>query len=249
MADMRQLVQAYTLLLMSIIAVVYGMNAKPCQKSARRGVIGIESAIVLIAFVMVAAALSFVILNMGFSTTQKAKTTIASGLDESSSAMEITGGMLGNGNVTANRLAYFAIPFKISPGGDSANLEVENTAVRYYSKNIALESIYKGILPTGTYTNSTAAITAAKTANMINQSPGTGSGMNQTSAIVYFTTNKNNNKILDSGENAIMLVLFKNSDRPTSLDEINTEVIVSKGALLSAKRQVPSISDTVVDLG
>ena len=106
MANTRQVVQAYTLLLMSIIAVVYGMNAKPCQKSARRGVIGIESAIVLIAFVMVAAALSFVILNMGFSTTQKAKTTIASGLDESSSAMEITGGMLGNGNVTANRLAY-----------------------------------------------------------------------------------------------------------------------------------------------
>jgi hypothetical protein len=46
-----------------------------------------------------------------------------------------------------------------------------------------------------------------------------------------------------------MLVLFKNSDSPTSLDEINTEVIVSKGALLSAKRKVPLISDAVVDLG
>ena len=73
--------------------------------------------------------------------------------------------------------------------------------------------------------------------------------MNQTRAIVYFTTNKNNNKILDSGEKAIMLVLFKNSDRPTSLDEINTKVIVSKGTLLPTKMQVLSISDTVVDLG
>ena len=126
---------------------------------------------------------------------------------------------------------------------------MENTAVRYYSKNIALESVYKGILPTGTYTNSTAAIAAAKTTNMINQNPWTGSDMNQTRAIVYFTTNKNNNKILDSGEKAIMLVLFKNSDRPTSLDEINTKVIVSKGTLLPTKMQVLSISDTVVDLG
>ena len=126
---------------------------------------------------------------------------------------------------------------------------MKNTAVRYYSKNIALESVYKGKLPTGTYTNSTAAIAAAKTANMINQNPWTGSDMNQTRAIVYFTTNKNNNKILDSGEKAIMLVLFKNSDRPTSLDEINTKVIVSKGTLLPTKMQVLSISDTVVDLG
>ncbi|MFZ0183948.1 MAG: archaellin/type IV pilin N-terminal domain-containing protein, partial [Nitrosotalea sp.] len=43
-------------------------------RKTRRGVIGIESAIVMIAFVIVAAALAFVVLNMGFSTTQKAKT-------------------------------------------------------------------------------------------------------------------------------------------------------------------------------
>ncbi|MGI0021088.1 MAG: archaellin/type IV pilin N-terminal domain-containing protein, partial [Nitrososphaera sp.] len=35
------------------------------SKRTRRGVVGIESAIVLIAFVIVAAALSFVVLNMG----------------------------------------------------------------------------------------------------------------------------------------------------------------------------------------
>ncbi len=211
--------------------------------------IGIESAIVLIAFVMVAAALSFVILNMGFSTTQKAKTTIASGLDEASSAMEITGGVLGYGNVTDNRLSYYAIPIKVSPGGDSVNLETENVAIRYFSKNLALENIYMGILPDGTYSNSTAAISAAKDAGMISELPGTGAGMNQTSAVVYFSTNKNDNSILDLGENAVVLVMFRDDDRPTSLDTINTEVIVPTGALLSAKRLVPSISDTVVDLG
>jgi len=41
-----------------------------------RGIIGIESAIVLIAFVIVAVALAFVVLNMGFATSQKAKTSI-----------------------------------------------------------------------------------------------------------------------------------------------------------------------------
>ncbi|MEW5840374.1 archaellin/type IV pilin N-terminal domain-containing protein [Nitrososphaera sp.] len=225
------------------------MKSKQRQNRSRRGVIGIESAIVLIAFVMVAAALSFVILNMGFSTTQKAKTTIQSGLAEASSAMEITGGVIGNGNATQNRLHYYAIPIKVAPGGESVNLETANTAIRYYSNKIALESIYKGILPTGTYSNSTAAIAAAKTANMINQYPWVGSGMNQTTALVYFTTNKNNNQILDNGENAIVLVMFKNADKPTSLEEVRTEVIVPTGSLLTVKRHIPSISDTIVDLG
>jgi len=47
-----------------------------------RGVVGIESAIVLIAFVIVAAALAFVVLNMGFATSQKAKTAIVATLGE-----------------------------------------------------------------------------------------------------------------------------------------------------------------------
>ncbi|GBF09192.1 flagellin [Aeropyrum pernix] len=39
----------------------------------RKGIVGIEAAIVLIAFVIVAAALAFVALNMGLFTTQKSK--------------------------------------------------------------------------------------------------------------------------------------------------------------------------------
>ncbi|MEO9308549.1 MAG: archaellin/type IV pilin N-terminal domain-containing protein, partial [Nitrososphaera sp.] len=41
------------------------MKAAVRSRKTRRGVIGIESAIVMIAFVIVAAALAFVVLNMG----------------------------------------------------------------------------------------------------------------------------------------------------------------------------------------
>jgi len=40
---------------------------------AKKGIVGIEAAIVLIAFVIVAAALAFVAINMGMYTTQKSK--------------------------------------------------------------------------------------------------------------------------------------------------------------------------------
>ena len=41
------------------------------HEHTHRGIIGIESAIVLIAFVIVAAALAFVVLNMGFPQRKK----------------------------------------------------------------------------------------------------------------------------------------------------------------------------------
>ncbi|MEM2567912.1 MAG: archaellin/type IV pilin N-terminal domain-containing protein, partial [Candidatus Bathyarchaeia archaeon] len=42
----------------------------------RKGIVGVEAAIVLIAFIIIAAALSYVVINMGFYTTQKTKETM-----------------------------------------------------------------------------------------------------------------------------------------------------------------------------
>jgi flagellin FlaB len=46
----------------------------------RRGMTGLETAIILIAFVITAAAFSFVVLNMGFLSAQKTQTVISSGM-------------------------------------------------------------------------------------------------------------------------------------------------------------------------
>jgi len=57
----------------------------------RKGIVGIEAAIVLIAFVVIAAALSYVVINMGFFATQKTKETIAEGIAESTAALQLDG--------------------------------------------------------------------------------------------------------------------------------------------------------------
>ena len=80
------------------------------HKNTHRGVIGIEAAIVLIAFVIVAAALAFVVLNMGFSTTQKAKTAIIAAIEEAGSALEVAGKMTAAGDVTNQTLTAVNIP-------------------------------------------------------------------------------------------------------------------------------------------
>ena len=58
-----------------------------CIRKNKRGIVGIEAAIVLIAFVVIAAALAYVVINMGFYAGQKAKSTIDQGVSESTSEM------------------------------------------------------------------------------------------------------------------------------------------------------------------
>ena len=64
------------------------------------GFTGLEAAIVLIAFVVVAAVFSYVVLGAGFFTTQKAQQTVYSAVGQSSSTLEIVGNVYG-ANVTS----------------------------------------------------------------------------------------------------------------------------------------------------
>ena len=60
----------------------------------QRGVTAIETAIILIAFVVVAAVFAFTVLSSGMNSTEKAKGAIAAGLGEVQSSMEVRGGVL-----------------------------------------------------------------------------------------------------------------------------------------------------------
>ena len=227
------------------------------SRRTRRGVIGIESAIVMIAFVIVAAALAFVVLNMGFSTTQKAKTAISSSVTESSSALEIAGKVTGFGDISSAVMNATVIPLKVAGGGDAVSLDPALTDVKYYSNTVRYDNIYGAHCALGNTApynilNATYAANLAQTATCINhdslakgdnQYPGT------TQAVLYFDVNKNNNNILDVGEHANLLIMYTQADRPAQLDNIKAEIIVPTGSALTVERQVPAITTTNVDLG
>ncbi|MCW4013843.1 MAG: hypothetical protein NWF07_12785 [Candidatus Bathyarchaeota archaeon] len=61
----------------------------------RKGITGIETAIILTAFVITASAFSFVILNVGFLTSDKAQTTVISSMKETSSSIIADAGVTG----------------------------------------------------------------------------------------------------------------------------------------------------------
>src|SRR5678816_373394 len=59
-----------------------------------RGITGLETAIVLIAFVVVAAVFSFVVLSTGLFSSERGKETVYAGLAKTRGSMELTGGVI-----------------------------------------------------------------------------------------------------------------------------------------------------------
>ena len=218
-------------------------------RHSHRGVIGVESAIVMIAFVIVAAALAFVVLNMGFSTTQKTKNAIVSSADEASSTLQIAGKIIGSGHITAGKLNATAVPLKIVSGGASINLNPSNAAIRYLSNSVEHGNIYAGAISVGTHDTLASAMQASVTAGYITSNPVNASSPTDTKAVFYFNVNRNDNFILDQGEHGMLAIAFSESERPQSLDVIRAEVILPTGAPLSIERTVPNISSSIVDLG
>ena len=219
---------------------------------SHRGVVGIESAIVMIAFVIVAAALAFVVLNMGFGSSQQAKTTIVSSLGEASSALQISGKVIGSGDVLAEipSLNVTAFPIKVVSGGSSVNLNTATTTIKYISDELTLDNIYNGTLSSTSYINLKAALTAAKSAGILDVNPYVDNAHpSKTVAIVYWSVNNNNNAILDEGEHAVLAIIYEDTERPKSLETVRAEIIGPTGPALTAKRIVPSITTELVDMG
>ena len=206
----------------------------------------------MIAFVIVAAALAFVVLNMGFSTTQKAKTTIISSLGEASSAIEMAGKVVGIGDVGDAVLNVTSVPLKIASGGDSVNIDPTLTSVKYLTNSISYDDILTGIISTGSYANITAALDQAVIDGHVNTNSAltvNSGNADATAAFFYYSVNINGNAILDQGEHAVLLIQHKSDERPTSLDTIRAEILVPTGATLTIERQVPNVTHLVVDLG
>ena len=213
----------------------------------------------MIAFVIVAAALAFVVLNMGFTTSQKAKTTIIAGLGESSSTLQVAGKVIGVGCTTSGTCSTTPVlnattyPLKITSGGNAIDLSTATTAIKYLSNSVEYDDIYSGPIASEEHRSLVLAFREAADDTLTgfsgNVNPINGTVASQTAAFIYWSVQKNTNSILEEGEHAILAVAYALADRPASLDKIRVEIIPATGASLTVERQVPIISNSVIDLG
>jgi flagellin FlaB len=97
----------------------------------RRGMTGLETAIILVAFVITAAAFAFVVLNMGFLTAQKSQTVISSGMQEATSSMINDGEVVGKFDTTAKTLQALTFYAKLSAGKEPIDLSDQKLVITY----------------------------------------------------------------------------------------------------------------------
>ena len=122
----------------------------------QRGITGLETAIVLIAFVVVSSVFAFAALSTGLFSSDKAKETIQAGLAETRGSMELKGSVIleADGTSTATSVAT-SIAFQVAnaAGGNSIDLTPGKTLIKYtdqtQSKMFLTDSSSNGFTASG----------------------------------------------------------------------------------------------------
>ena len=87
----------------------------------QEGITGLETAIILIAFVIVASVFAYVVLSAGLFSSQKAKEAIYAGMDETRSTIEIKGDTIAKMEAGVVTEVYFTV------GGRPGSVPVDFT--------------------------------------------------------------------------------------------------------------------------
>jgi len=199
----------------------------------RSGMTGLETAIILVAFVITAAAFAFVVLNMGFLTAEKAQSVISSGMSEASSALLVDSGVIGQfgstggdqADIDLSKLTFY---IKLSQGHEPVDLD-DSKLVATYTNPRCHGEIYD--------TNGT--------------------------IMTIQGVNSDGDSLCETGEKFKVTIDFSAINMTTGVDpaqvsmdnvythpyeEFRIELRPSAGAVLTIERQLPAVYSTVMVL-
>jgi flagellin FlaB len=201
----------------------------------KRGMVGIEAAIVLIAFVIVAAAFSFMVVNMGLFSTQRGRETIQQGISEASSPLVIDGSIYARSNGTGTSAAIDAMMIPLKTMGVRYVSMTQNTSeisVRL-ENHTAIADCYMGINPVNPLNE-----TLTSLADTYTKANGTTATM--PTACELFIGKSDGDSSLDYDEKGYLVFAFNDeASRAIQREHIFVEVRPEKGAPISIEFIVP----------
>jgi flagellin FlaB len=189
---------------------------------------GLEAAIVLIAFVVVAAVFSYVVLGAGFFTTQKSQEVVHTGVSQASSSMEIIGNVYGVATTAdASNLAYIKFTVGNTAGGTA--LDISKMVVSYADESTRdVDVLYKEDTGSALATDLEAASAAAST------------GGQKTEVLqwgVFEQLNGDGDNLLESGEQFVIGVAVP-SFSATENTPFTVNLQPAVGAVFQVKRTI-----------
>lgn len=124
-------------------------------KMNRKGLTGIETAIIVIAFVIAASVFAFAVLNMGLLTTAKAQDAIVSGVGQAQSSLKITS-VYAYSDSEGSDAKCKGIAMLVQPSGTaSVDFTASKIAISYKNAEVAYPDVYESSDPASVFINKT----------------------------------------------------------------------------------------------
>ena len=206
-----------------------------------KGITGLETAIILIAFVVVAAVFAYTALSAGLFSTQKSQEAVYSGLKEARSTLELKGSVIATAHATGASGTIKQISFVVSNvlGGEPLDFTAPTA--------------------NGTSNDGKASPTASSNVVVINYQDD-----DQTANDLYWTVSKLGNadsdELLESNERFEITVGSSSNGtsggnlydalttKLTVKKTFNLEILTPVGATLTIERTTPAYIDTIMNL-
>ena len=113
-------------------------------KDKKEGITGLETAIILIAFVIVASVFAYVVLSAGLFSSQKAKEAVHAGLESTMSTIELKGDVLAlvSDNLVQEIYLYVGIPAAGTPiDFTSSSNGTQKVTISYSDSDTLINSV------------------------------------------------------------------------------------------------------------
>ena len=187
----------------------------------KRAIVGLEAAIILIAFVIIAAVFSFMVINQGLFATEQGKTVIQQGLQQASTPLAVDGTIFVKTAADGANVTGILIPVKTF-GAKYVSMNQNTTVVTLKIGSNAWSNIYAG-------TDEAAlgdSFNTMLTATTEDQS-------------VLFIQNSNGDQALDSSEKGYIVISLSANNSALVRSQIDVEVRLEKTAPLTIQFTIP----------
>ena len=235
---------------------------------ATRAIVGLEAAIVLIAFVIIAAAFSFMVINQGLYATERGKSVIQEGLKQASTPLTIDGTVFVRTTPDGTKVNVIVIPLKAF-GVKYVAMAPDQTVITLRIGQKAWANAYLGILymgypnpnatqienynatidtydPTGHqfddfvgFQQANQTMDGIATNVYVNETYSIGNYRGLTTGAVLAIANTNNDEALDTNEKGFLIITLAQSDAVPARATINIEIRLEKSATLSIEFSIP----------
>jgi len=183
---------------------------------------GLEAAIVLIAFVVVAAVFSYVMLGAGFFATQEAQQVVHTGSQQASSSLEILGNSVYGLTTDANPTELEAIEFKVGNTAGGTPIDISQMLVTFTCKEVSEVIVYD----------------AAN--SIVSEGDGTNIDLDKWGVSMTYNDIGTRNHLLEPGEQFVIRINFENNDGLTPNTPFSVNLQPAVGATYPIKRVVPA---------